>query len=161
MIVDLAYPVADLVLLAMVIFVFVITARVPGRAWIVAGAAFGVITLADSLFLYLNATGGYAEGTMLDALWPGAMLLLAFAAWQPAKAGKAVALEGRFLATPLLCGIAALGVLVDEPVRARSTSSPASSRPRRSSRSSCAPDSACVTTRGCSRGRGRSRTPTS
>ena len=34
-IVDLAYPVADLVLLAMVIFVFVITARVPGRAWIV------------------------------------------------------------------------------------------------------------------------------
>ena len=111
-IVDLAYPVADLVLLAMVIFVFVITARVPGRAWIVAGAAFGVITLADSIFLYLNATGGYAEGTMLDALWPGAMLLLAFAAWQPAKAGKAVALEGRFLATPLLCGIAALGVLV-------------------------------------------------
>ena len=111
-IVDLAYPVADLVLLAIVIFVFVITARVPGRAWIVAGAAFGVITLADSIFLYLNATGGYAEGTMLDALWPGAMLLLAFAAWQPAKAGKAVALEGRFLATPLLCGIAALGVLV-------------------------------------------------
>jgi two-component system, cell cycle response regulator len=111
-IVDLAYPVADLVLLAIVIFVFVITARLPGRAWLVAGVAFGVITLADSLFLYLNATGGYAEGTMLDALWPGAMLLLAFVAWQPAEGGKAVALEGRFLLTPLVCGLAALGVLV-------------------------------------------------
>jgi two-component system, cell cycle response regulator len=71
-----------------------------------------VITLADSLFMYLNATGGYTEGTLLDALWPGAMLLLALAAWQPVERGHAVALEGRFFATPLLCGTAAMAVLV-------------------------------------------------
>src|SRR5579871_1314406 len=111
-IVDLAYPAADLVLLAIVIFVFAITGRRPGQAWVVAGIAFGVITFADSLFMYLNATGGYTEGTMLDALWPGAMLLLALAAWQPAVRGRAVALEGRFFLTPLVCGTAAVAVFV-------------------------------------------------
>jgi diguanylate cyclase (GGDEF)-like protein len=39
-------------------------------------------------------------------------LLLALAAWQPVERGRAVALEGRFLATALVCGVAALGVLV-------------------------------------------------
>lgn len=115
MFVNLAYPVADLILLAIVVVVFALTGWRPGRAWATAGVAFGVITLADSLFLYLNATGGYAEGTLLDALWPAAMLLLAVAAWQPVEREHAVELEGRFLAaTPLLCGVLALAVLVAE-----------------------------------------------
>jgi two-component system, cell cycle response regulator len=113
-IVSLAYPVADLVLLALVILVFGLTARRPGRAWATAGLAFGLITAADSIFLYLNARGGYAEGTLLDALWPAALLLLAVAAWQPAQRERRVELEGRFLAaTPLACGVLALGVLVE------------------------------------------------
>ncbi len=111
-IVDLAYPAADLVLLAIVIFVFAITGWRPGNAWTVAAIAFGVITVADSLFMYLNATGGYTEGTLLDALWPGAILLLALAAWQPVERSRAVALEGRFFATPLVCGAIAVAVLV-------------------------------------------------
>jgi diguanylate cyclase (GGDEF)-like protein len=113
MVVGLAYPVADLVLLALVILVFALAGWRPGRAWAAAALAFGVITIADSLFLYLNATGGYKEGTLLDALWPAAMLLLALAAWQPVERQHAVELEGRFLsATPLVCGLLALGVLV-------------------------------------------------
>ena len=85
MAVGLAYPVADLVLLALVILVFALSGWRPGRAWAAAALAFAVITVADSLFLYLNATGSYREGTLVDALWPAAMLLLAFAAWQPAS----------------------------------------------------------------------------
>jgi GGDEF domain-containing protein len=114
MAVGLAYPVADLVLLAIVIFVFAFAGWRAGRAWTAAAVAFGVITVADSLFLYLNAVGGYQEGTLLDALWPAAMLLLAVAAWQPVGRGHAVELEGRFLAaTPLACGIVALAVLAE------------------------------------------------
>src|SRR5262249_21137586 len=113
MAVGLAYPVADLVLLSLVILVFALAGWKPGRAWAAAGLAFLVITVADSVFLYLNATGGYHEGTLLDALWPAAMLLLAVAAWQPAEHSHRVELEGRFLAaTPLVCGSVALGVLV-------------------------------------------------
>jgi diguanylate cyclase (GGDEF)-like protein len=111
-IVGLAYPAADLVLLAIVIFVLVLTGRRAGRAWAAAGIAFGAITIADSVFVYLNATGSYREGTLLDALWPGTMLLLAVAAWQPVER-HAVRLEGRFFATPLLCGLAAVVVLAD------------------------------------------------
>jgi diguanylate cyclase (GGDEF)-like protein len=116
-IVDLAYPTADLVLLAIVIFVFVLTGRRPGRAWATVGIAFGLIAVADSLFMYLNASGAYQEGTLLDALWPGTMLLLAFAAWQPVER-HAIQLEGRFMATPLVCGTVALIVLTDEHFRA-------------------------------------------
>ena len=112
-IVNLAYPAADLVLLAIVIFVFVVTGRRPGRAWAAAGLAFGAIAVADSLFMYLNASGKYQEGSLLDALWPGAMLLLALAAWQPVER-HAIRLEGRFMATPLICGLVALAVLADE-----------------------------------------------
>jgi diguanylate cyclase (GGDEF)-like protein len=113
-IVQLAYPVADLVLLGIVILVFVISGSRPGRAWLLAAVAFALITLADTLFMYLNATGGYAEGTMLDALWPAAMLLLAVAAWQPAARVRPLDLEARFAGlTPLVCGALALGVLVE------------------------------------------------
>jgi diguanylate cyclase (GGDEF)-like protein len=112
-VVGIAYPVADLVLLALVILVFALAGWAPGRAWTVAAIAFALITVADSIFLYLNATGAYQEGTLLDALWPAAMLLLAVAAWQPVEKGHAVELEGRFLAaTPLVCGLIALCVLV-------------------------------------------------
>jgi len=111
--VGLAYPVADLVLLGLVTLVFALAGWRPGRAWASVALAFAVITVADSLFLYLNANGGYREGTLLDALWPAAMILLALAAWQPAQREHAVSLEGRFLgATPLVCGFVALGVLV-------------------------------------------------
>ena len=61
-IVALAYPVADLVLLAMVIFVASLTGRRIGRGWAAVGIAFVVITVADSLFLYLNATGELPGG---------------------------------------------------------------------------------------------------
>jgi diguanylate cyclase (GGDEF)-like protein len=112
-VVNLAYPVADAVLLAMVILVVALTRRRPARAWLVAGAAFGLIAFADAVYLYLNATGGYREGTLLDALWPAGLLLLGAAAWQPVQHEHAVELEGRFLsATPLVCGVVALGVLI-------------------------------------------------
>jgi diguanylate cyclase (GGDEF)-like protein len=111
--VGLAYPVGDLVLLAFVVLVFALSGWKPGRAWAAAGLALLIVTVADSVFLYLNATDSYHEGTLLDALWPAAMLLLAVAAWQPVKRDHSVELEGRFLAaTPLVCGSMALAVLV-------------------------------------------------
>lgn len=95
-IVNLAYPLGDVLLLGLVVFVFAITGWRPGRAWLTVGVAFLAITAADSLFLYLNATGGYAEGTLLDALWPASMLLLAASAWQAVNRSRSVELRGRF-----------------------------------------------------------------
>jgi diguanylate cyclase (GGDEF)-like protein len=114
-IVDLAYPLGDVLLLGLALFVFAVTGWRPGREWATIGAAFLAIMFADSLFLDLNAAGGYAEGTLLDALWPASLLLLAASAWQPQKRRHTVDLEGRFLgAVPIGCGFVALAVLIDD-----------------------------------------------
>ncbi|HWB22804.1 MAG TPA: diguanylate cyclase [Gaiellaceae bacterium] len=111
---DLAYPVGDVVLLAILVFVFAITGWRPGRTWTVVGSAFALITVADSVYLAVNAAGLYDEGTPLDALWPAAMLLLALSAWQ-GREDRTLAneLDGRFLfAAPVVCGVVAVAVLV-------------------------------------------------
>ena len=46
----------------------------PARAW-------RVTAIADSVYLFRVAEGTYQPGTVLDALWPLGLALLAFAAW--------------------------------------------------------------------------------
>ena len=84
--------------------------RPPGLL-ILAGTA--VLALADSATLY-QAIGGISDGMpILDAGWPLAMLLLAAAAWQPARPLGAVRLEGiRLLAVPAVFGLTSLAILV-------------------------------------------------
>jgi diguanylate cyclase (GGDEF)-like protein len=68
--------------------------------------------IADGIFLCQTATGTYTEGTVLDALWPTAMLMLAAALWQPPRRVD-VPLAGRpLLATSLVCGAIGLAILV-------------------------------------------------
>ncbi|HKP19732.1 MAG TPA: diguanylate cyclase [Gaiellaceae bacterium] len=109
---NLAYPIGDILLLGAVIGILVLTAWKPDRTWALIGAGLAATAVADGIYLFQTATGSYAEGTILDAMWPASMLLLTASAWQPAKRTR-VALEGRpLLATPLACGLAALGILV-------------------------------------------------
>ncbi len=66
------------------------------------------------IYLYQTADGSYVPGTWLDALWPAALILLALAAWSRPGRRAHVQLEGRPLAaTPLVCGLVAVAVLVD------------------------------------------------
>jgi two-component system, cell cycle response regulator len=112
--VNLAYPLADIVLLALVVAVFGIASWRPGTAWALIGGALALSALADAVYLYESAVGSYTSGTILDALWPAALLLLAFAAWSPPTRRRDRRLEGRPLgATPAICGLLALAVLVD------------------------------------------------
>ncbi len=108
---NLAYPIGDILLLSAVVGVFALTGWKPDRTWALIGAGLAATALADGIFLFQSATSSYAEGTILDALWPASLFLLAAAAWQsPRRVG--VALEGRpLLITPLLCGLVGLGVL--------------------------------------------------
>jgi diguanylate cyclase (GGDEF)-like protein len=79
---NLAYPVADLLLIAMVAGGFALTSWRPGRAWTLIGGGLVLFAVADSVYLLLVAKGTFVEGTWLDALWPAGMVLLAIAAWQ-------------------------------------------------------------------------------
>ena len=78
---DVAYPVGDLLLLAVVTGVFGLTGWRPGRSWSVIGAGFVAVAIADGLFLYQATLGSYVDGALLDALWPASTFLLGWAAW--------------------------------------------------------------------------------
>ncbi len=107
---NLAYPLGDIILLSAVVGIFALTGWRPGRTWGLIGAGLAATATADAVFLFQTASNSYSEGTVLDALWPAAMLLLSAAAWQPARRVP-VTLEGRpLLGTPLACGLAGLGI---------------------------------------------------
>ncbi len=75
------YPLGDLVLLVFVVGVCAVTGWRPGRAWLLLALGFTVLGCADSIYLFQVAERTYQPGTLLDPLWPLAMLLLVGAAW--------------------------------------------------------------------------------
>jgi two-component system, cell cycle response regulator len=110
---NLAYPLGDVVLLALVIGVFASTGWRPGAGWTFLGAGLVAAAIADAIYLSRVATGTYVEGGAADVLWPAAMLLLAQAAWRPREdRPRPVSLEGRrVLLTPAVCGLIGVAVL--------------------------------------------------
>jgi two-component system, cell cycle response regulator len=108
----LAYPLADALLLALCVGLFTLTGWRPGRSWAFIGIGLGLAAVADSVFLYQSASGTYAEGTVLDALWPTAALLLGYAAWQPSIGAEPVVL-GRWtlIVVPSLASLSAIALL--------------------------------------------------
>ena len=110
---NLAYPLADALLLGLVVAVLAITGWRLDRAWLCILGGTAALTLADSGVLYQAAVGSADGITLLDAGWPLAMLLLAAASWQPAGRLGAVRAEGaRVLALPAVFGLSALAILV-------------------------------------------------
>src|SRR5256714_1932797 len=97
---DLAYPVGDMLMLALVASVFALTAWRPGRAWALIGAGLALAGVADSIYVYQNAAGTYQLGGPLDTLWPAATLLIGFAAWGPIGPPTQIPLRRRRLPVP-------------------------------------------------------------
>jgi diguanylate cyclase (GGDEF)-like protein len=110
---NLAYPLADALLLGLVVGVLALTGWRLDRTWICILAGTGVLALADSAYLYQSAIASSTAAAILDAGWPLAMVLLAAAAWQPPGRLGAVRTEsGRLLALPAVFGAASLAILV-------------------------------------------------
>jgi two-component system, cell cycle response regulator len=109
---NLAYPLADALLLGFVVAIFGLSGWRPGRAWLILGAGLALNAVADVAYLVQTAQGTYVEGSLLDAGWPASVLLVGLAAWQPAKRGVAPDVEGlRVVAVPFSCGLAGIGLL--------------------------------------------------
>ena len=110
---NMAYPIGDVLLLALLVFVFSVTRWRPGRAWAFMAAGLLLNGIGDGVYLYQTAVGTYVEGTFLDLVWPLSLVLVALAAWQAPGRVSRVKLENRaLLGTPIACGLIATGVLV-------------------------------------------------
>lgn len=109
---NLAYPLGDVMLLALVVGAFALTSWRPGRAWLLIGASLAVFALGDSVYLFQTARGTYVEGSLVDVAWPAALLLMAYAAWQDRGHPRPIEATGRaLLALPASCAAIAVGVL--------------------------------------------------
>lgn len=110
---NLAYPLGDTVLLALIVGAFSLVSWRPGRAWLVLGAGLTMNAVGDAVYVNQVADGTYRTGTLLDATWPVAMLLLANAAWVSTRNEQTVDAAGRALQSiPASCVAIAVGVLV-------------------------------------------------
>src|SRR5256714_7398884 len=74
---NIAYPIGDVLLLALLVFVFSVTRWRPGRAWALIAAGLIFNTAGDGGFLYPSAVGTHVEGTYLDLVWPPSLGLIA------------------------------------------------------------------------------------
>jgi two-component system cell cycle response regulator len=83
--VNLAYPAGDLLLLALVVTVFGLNGWRPDPVWLLIGGGLALTAVADGLYLVQSATDEYVPGGLLDLAWPASALLVAAAAWQPAR----------------------------------------------------------------------------
>jgi diguanylate cyclase len=111
--VTLGYPVADLLLLVLVIGALAMLGGRPDRALWLLALGMMVFAAADIIYLFRVATGTYQAGTWLDGLLVVAQTLVGLAAWQPPPSDRAVRLEGwAVLAIPSLFAFSSIGVLV-------------------------------------------------
>ena len=110
---NLAYPLADLLLLALVVATFALTGWRFDRTWALVAAGLAVFAIADSIYLYETAVGRYVEGELLDVGWPAALVLIACSAWQPPTKLEGVRTESwQALTLPTFFAVVGLGLLV-------------------------------------------------
>ena len=110
---NLAYPLADALLLGLVVAVLALSGWRLDRTWACILGGTAVLALADAASLYQSAIASSTATTILDAGWPLAMVLLAAAAWQPPSQLGAVRAEGgRLLVLPAVFGAISLSILV-------------------------------------------------
>ena len=112
----LAYPVGDVLLLALVVALFAITGWRADATWTMIAVALVVSAVGDATFLYQAANGTYTEHTLLDSVWPLSALLLAHAAWRPQRFHEARVEGLRILFMPTLLALTAVALIVVDQV---------------------------------------------
>jgi diguanylate cyclase (GGDEF)-like protein len=110
---DLAFPLADLVLVSLAVTIVALSGWRPGGPWLAVAAALGAQGIADVLAARSVALNETPPSGLLGAAWPAAWLLLGAAAWFPlARPGRRPLPRAREVALPVVLAGVALGLLV-------------------------------------------------
>jgi diguanylate cyclase (GGDEF)-like protein len=119
---DLAYPLADLGLLTLVVTLLALTGWRPGLGWALFAVALAAQAISDVLYAREIALGTDGQDTLLAPVWPAATLLLAYAAWRPLSAPERSGVPlARVFIFPAVFTSLALGVLVFDHFHAINT----------------------------------------
>ncbi len=109
---DVGYPLADMLLVGVLVAMLALSGWRVGRPFSTIALGFLIMAIADGVYLYQEAHGTYKVDTPLDALWLASALVLAYAAWQPERAEPPGEPSPRVIvAAPALFGLTAIGVL--------------------------------------------------
>jgi len=111
---NLAYPVADLLLLGLVAAALTVIGRGAGASWWWLTVGLAMFAVTDTVYAYQIARGTYVDGALLDLGWVLAVMSFGLAACQRPREGVGTAqrLEGLgVLAVPGVCALSALGLL--------------------------------------------------
>ena len=112
---NLAYPVGDLVLLAVVVAVMAVLRGRAGLCWWLLSAGFVALTVTDGAFLLESASGTHVHPSLVDQGWPLAFLLVALASVSPQGSGRHVRENTAAISVvPLLSALGSLVVLLRE-----------------------------------------------
>jgi two-component system cell cycle response regulator len=107
----LVYPLGDTILLAFVAAALVVTGWRPGRTWGLLLLGLGLAAAADAIYSYQSVSSSFSPGTTLDALWPAAAVLAAWAACRPMVRPRDRATQGWLVvAAPAAFAAAALSL---------------------------------------------------
>ena len=81
LLVNLAYPIGDTLLVALVVGAIVATRGRMRRSWAAMCAALVAMAVSDGIYLNLSWSGSYADGSLLEAGWVVAALCLSWSLW--------------------------------------------------------------------------------
>src|SRR3954468_11932841 len=108
----LAYPVADLLAVGVVIAVWSVSGRRLDPFWALLGAGFGMLAAADSVYVVQAAHGTWAPGNALDYPYALGTMAIAAATWVPVRMGRSARdPEETSARLPVVCGLAALALV--------------------------------------------------
>ena len=110
---EMAYPICDVLLAALVVGVLAVRGWRMDRMWTMLGAGFIALATADCMYALEVAGGASAPSAVTNLTYDIGVLLLALAAWQPAvKHEQDSVPSAGLLAIPAAFTLSALGLLV-------------------------------------------------
>ncbi|MCW2966267.1 MAG: diguanylate cyclase and metal dependent phosphohydrolase [Solirubrobacteraceae bacterium] len=113
-IVNLAYPVTDMILMGLIIGAVAMRGWRLDRTWGLLALGTLAYWVTDSLYLVMVSKGTYVSPSPIDFGWTAAAVLYAVAAWMPVSRSTGVARRGRLreILLPVAFGLVGLSILI-------------------------------------------------